>query len=191
VDIRCGPDDMFVFMYLQEMLGIPLLGAIPEDPQVRLDVSPQQNQMLSSHWTCFQPATEFADAMHPRYDHPACIQTSLFYVPAAWPHLLAQVIVATNRGEPLVLQKKLTLSGIAYENAARRLVGKQVRHPSCQGPGPPPARRLCWSGSATDTCTCFSRDKDGHVIKRVSMLCYACRTTSSTSATPTSQCGIV
>ncbi len=38
-----------------------------------------------------------------------------------------QVIVATNRGEPLVLQKKLTLSGIAYENAARRLIGKQVR----------------------------------------------------------------
>lgn len=38
-----------------------------------------------------------------------------------------QVIVATNRGEPLVLQKKLTLSGIAYENAARRLIGKQAR----------------------------------------------------------------
>ncbi|GFH14415.1 putative septum site-determining protein MinD, partial [Haematococcus lacustris] len=36
-----------------------------------------------------------------------------------------QVIVSTNRGEPLVLQKKLTLSGIAYENAARRLIGKQ------------------------------------------------------------------
>lgn len=29
------------------------------------------------------------------------------------------------RGEPLVLQKKLTLSGIAFENAARRLIGKQ------------------------------------------------------------------
>jgi septum site-determining protein MinD len=48
------------------MLGIPLLGAIPEDPQV---------------------------------------------------------IVSTNRGEPLVLQKKLSLSGIAFENAARRLIG--------------------------------------------------------------------
>lgn len=35
--------------------------------------------------------------------------------------------MATNRGEPLVLQKKLTLSGIAFENAARRLIGKQVR----------------------------------------------------------------
>jgi hypothetical protein len=46
-----------------------------------------------------------------------------------------QVIVATNRGEPLVLQKKLTLSGIAFENAARRLIGKQVR-----GGGGAPAR---------------------------------------------------
>jgi septum site-determining protein MinD len=53
---------------LQEMLGIPLLGAIPEDQQV---------------------------------------------------------IISTNRGEPLVLQKKLSLSGIAFENAARRLIGKQ------------------------------------------------------------------
>ena len=35
-----------------------------------------------------------------------------------------QVIVSTNRGEPLVLQKKLSLSGIAFENAARRLIGK-------------------------------------------------------------------
>jgi septum site-determining protein MinD len=35
------------------------------------------------------------------------------------------VIISTNRGEPLVLQKDLTLSGIAFENAARRLIGKQ------------------------------------------------------------------
>ena len=53
---------------VQEMLGIPLLGAIPED---------------------------------------------------------AAVIVSTNRGEPLVVKRKLTLSGIAFENAARRLAGKQ------------------------------------------------------------------
>lgn len=53
---------------VQEMLGIPLLGAIPEDNNV---------------------------------------------------------IISTNRGEPLVLQKNLTLSGIAFENAARRLIGKQ------------------------------------------------------------------
>jgi septum formation inhibitor-activating ATPase MinD len=41
------------------------------------------------------------------------------------------VIVSTNRGEPLVLRKKLTLSGIAFENTARRLVRA---HPS----RPPP-----------------------------------------------------
>lgn len=62
------PPSCTVLCLLQEMLGIPLLGAIPEDQQV---------------------------------------------------------IVSTNRGEPLVLQKKLSLSGIAFENAARRLIGKQ------------------------------------------------------------------
>ena len=61
-------NDMMSVRDVQEMLGIPLLGAIPED---------------------------------------------------------AHVIVSTNRGEPLVLKKSLTLSGIAFENAARRLVGKQ------------------------------------------------------------------
>lgn len=70
---RVRPDmiqqnDMMSVRDVQEMLGIPLLGAIPEDNQV---------------------------------------------------------IVSTNRGEPLVLRKKLTLSGIAFENAARRLIGKQ------------------------------------------------------------------
>jgi septum site-determining protein MinD len=70
---RVRPDmiqknDMMSVRDVQEMLGIPLLGAIPED---------------------------------------------------------TNVIVSTNRGEPLVLQKKLTLSGIAFENAARRLIGKQ------------------------------------------------------------------
>lgn len=70
---RVRPDmiqknDMMSVRDVQEMLGIPLLGAIPEDQQV---------------------------------------------------------IVSTNRGEPLVLQKKLSLSGIAFENAARRLIGKQ------------------------------------------------------------------
>lgn len=70
---RVRPDmiqrnDMMSVKDVQEMLGIPLLGAIPEDEQV---------------------------------------------------------IISTNRGEPLVLQKKLSLSGIAFENAARRLVGKE------------------------------------------------------------------
>ena len=60
-------NDMMSVKDVQEMLGIPLLGAIPED---------------------------------------------------------TEVIISTNRGEPLVLRKKLTLSGIALENAARRLVGK-------------------------------------------------------------------
>lgn len=61
-------NDMMSVKDVQEMLGIPLLGAIPED---------------------------------------------------------TNVIISTNRGEPLVLKKKLTLSGIAFENAARRLVGKK------------------------------------------------------------------
>lgn len=61
-------NDMMSIRDVQEMLGIPLLGAIPDD----------QN-----------------------------------------------VIISTNRGEPLVLNKKLTLSGIAFENAARRLIGQQ------------------------------------------------------------------
>lgn len=61
-------NDMMSVRDVQEMLGIPLLGAIPEDKQV---------------------------------------------------------IISTNRGEPLVLKKKLSLSGIAFENAARRLIGKQ------------------------------------------------------------------
>lgn len=61
-------NDMMSVKDVQEMLGIPLLGAIPEDKQV---------------------------------------------------------IISTNKGEPLVLKKKLTLSGIAFENAARRLIGKK------------------------------------------------------------------
>jgi septum site-determining protein MinD len=60
-------NDMMSVKDVQEMLGVPLLGAIPED---------------------------------------------------------TEVIVSTNRGEPLVLKKKLTLAGIAYENAARRISGK-------------------------------------------------------------------
>lgn len=70
---RVRPDmiqrhDMMSVQDVQDVLGIPLLGAIPED---------------------------------------------------------LNVIISTNRGEPLVLSKKLSLSGVAFENAARRLVGKQ------------------------------------------------------------------
>ena len=61
-------NDMMSVKDVQEMLGISLLSAIPED---------------------------------------------------------GEVIVATNRGEPLVLRRQLSLSGIALENAARRLVGHE------------------------------------------------------------------
>jgi septum site-determining protein MinD len=37
-----------------------------------------------------------------------------------------QVIVASNRGEPLVLEKKLSLPGLAFENTARRLEGAEI-----------------------------------------------------------------
>jgi septum site-determining protein MinD len=53
---------------VQEMLAIPLLGAIPEDKHV---------------------------------------------------------VISTNRGEPLVSKTTLTLSAIAFDNAARRLIGRQ------------------------------------------------------------------
>jgi hypothetical protein len=36
------------------------------------------------------------------------------------------VIVSTNRGEPLVLEKKLSLPGIAFENTACRIDGQQI-----------------------------------------------------------------
>jgi septum site-determining protein MinD len=37
-----------------------------------------------------------------------------------------QVIVSTNRGEPLVLADKPPLAGIAYQNTAQRLEGAEV-----------------------------------------------------------------
>lgn len=37
-----------------------------------------------------------------------------------------RVIVSTNRGEPLVLEKKLSLPGLAFANVARRLQGETV-----------------------------------------------------------------
>lgn len=38
-----------------------------------------------------------------------------------------RVIVSSNRGEPLVLEEKISLPGIAFNNIARRLDGQQVR----------------------------------------------------------------
>ena len=37
-----------------------------------------------------------------------------------------QVIIASNRGEPLVLEEKLSLPGLAFENTARRLLGEDI-----------------------------------------------------------------
>jgi septum site-determining protein MinD len=37
-----------------------------------------------------------------------------------------RVIVASNRGEPLVLEKQLSLAGVAFNNIARRLLGEEV-----------------------------------------------------------------
>lgn len=37
-----------------------------------------------------------------------------------------RVIVSANRGEPLVLEQKMSLAGIAFSNIARRLLGEQV-----------------------------------------------------------------
>lgn len=70
-------NDMLSVTDVQEALGIPLLGAIPEDEQI---------------------------------------------------------IISTNLGEPLVLKNKLTLAGIAFENATRRLVGKQTNFVNLETP---------------------------------------------------------
>lgn len=36
------------------------------------------------------------------------------------------VIISTNRGEPLVLEKKLSLPGLAFEHTASRLDGQEI-----------------------------------------------------------------
>lgn len=38
-----------------------------------------------------------------------------------------QVIIASNRGEPLVLEENLSLPGLAFENTARRIMGEDVK----------------------------------------------------------------
>lgn len=38
-----------------------------------------------------------------------------------------RVIISTNKGEPLVLEQRLTLAGLAYQNIARRLEGEEVQ----------------------------------------------------------------
>jgi septum site-determining protein MinD len=37
-----------------------------------------------------------------------------------------QIIIASNRGEPIVLEEKASLSGVAFDNTTRRLIGEKV-----------------------------------------------------------------
>lgn len=37
-----------------------------------------------------------------------------------------QIIIASNRGEPIVLEEKSSLSGVAFDNTTRRLIGEKV-----------------------------------------------------------------
>nr|NP_050910.1 septum-site determining protein [Nephroselmis olivacea]NP_050937.1 septum-site determining protein [Nephroselmis olivacea]Q9T3P6.1 RecName: Full=Putative septum site-determining protein MinD [Nephroselmis olivacea]AAD54881.1 septum-site determining protein [Nephroselmis olivacea]AAD54908.1 septum-site determining protein [Nephroselmis olivacea] len=81
-------NDMMSVDDVQGMIGVPLLGAIPEDKNV---------------------------------------------------------IISTNRGEPLVCQKTITLAGVAFEEAARRLVGLPSPSDSAPSRGWFAAIRRLWS----------------------------------------------
>nr|BDA98071.1 septum-site determining protein [Proteomonas sp. NIES-1005]BDA98512.1 septum-site determining protein [Proteomonas sp. NEIS-1375] len=52
------------------------------------------------------------------------------------------VIVSTNRGEPLVLEKKLSLPGIAFEHTAYRLDGQEIDFLDLQHYSKGPLKRL-------------------------------------------------
>lgn len=52
------------------------------------------------------------------------------------------VIISTNRGEPLVLEKKLSLPGIAFENIAYRLTGQKVEFMDFESQSKNPLKRL-------------------------------------------------
>lgn len=52
------------------------------------------------------------------------------------------VIVSTNRGEPLVLEKKLSLPGVAFENTAYRLDGQNVDFIDFESYSKGPLKRL-------------------------------------------------
>jgi septum site-determining protein MinD len=45
-----------------------------------------------------------------------------------------QVIVSTNKGEPLVLSDKASLAGTAYMNVAKRLEGNEVEFLQLESP---------------------------------------------------------
>jgi septum site-determining protein MinD len=52
------------------------------------------------------------------------------------------VIISTNRGEPLVLEKKLSIPGIAFENIAYRLTGQEVEFINFEAYSKNPLKRL-------------------------------------------------
>lgn len=52
------------------------------------------------------------------------------------------VIISTNRGEPLVLEKKLSLPGIAFENIAYRLTGQEIEFIDFESQSKNPLKRL-------------------------------------------------
>ena len=53
-----------------------------------------------------------------------------------------EVIIASNRGEPLVLEEKLSLPGLAFENTAYRLEGKKVDFLNLEESSKNPVKRL-------------------------------------------------
>jgi septum site-determining protein MinD len=53
-----------------------------------------------------------------------------------------KVIISTNRGEPLVLEKKLSLPGMAFENTAYRLAGQQIDFINFESQTKNPLKRL-------------------------------------------------
>nr|BDA97403.1 septum-site determining protein [Cryptomonas sp. NIES-345]BDA98364.1 septum-site determining protein [Cryptomonas sp. NIES-1327] len=52
------------------------------------------------------------------------------------------VIISTNRGEPLVLEKKLSLPGVAFENIAYRLTGQEIEFIDFESYPKNPLKRL-------------------------------------------------
>ena len=56
-----------------------------------------------------------------------------------------EVIIASNRGEPLVLEEKISLPGLAFENTAWRLEGKKVDFIDLSVPSRNPVKRLLGS----------------------------------------------
>jgi septum site-determining protein MinD len=45
-----------------------------------------------------------------------------------------QIIIASNRGEPIVLDNKFSMAGLAFQNTAKRLIGEEVEFIDLQAP---------------------------------------------------------